>query len=91
MTIIKKIAKYAKTLPTVGMYAPVLVVRKRERESPIVRLEPFRTRCPQDILFMYVCQLNVCTICMVITHSKSKDQPCKVANLVARSQLNREK
>ena len=35
-------------------------------------------------------RLGVCVyVCMVITHSKSKDQPGKVAN-PARGQLNRE-
>ena len=36
---------------------------------------------------MFVC-MYVC-ICMVITYSKGKDQPAKVAN-PARGQLNRE-
>ena len=41
------------------------------------------------IMYCTVLCRTICTVCMVITDSKSKDQPGKVAN-PARGQLNRE-
>ena len=42
-----------------------------------------------DMIFRNLYTTSILHVCMVVTYSKSKDQPCKVAN-PARGQLKRE-